>query len=78
MQQTPLSKQKNRTPLCGHLSLLICGTSFFSCTNEICQEISEESIGYKERCQVSGVRGQQGLRLKEREQRSLEVGGKKE
>jgi hypothetical protein len=39
MQQTPLSKQKNRTPLCGHLSLLICGTSFFSCTNGICQEI---------------------------------------
>jgi hypothetical protein len=39
MQQTPLSKQKNRTPLCGHLSLLICGTSFFSCTNRICQEI---------------------------------------
>jgi len=68
MQQTPLSKQKNRTPLCGQLSLLICRAFVFSCTNGICQEIFGKSIEHGPWSIGKGVRGREPARI--------EVGGK--
>ena len=80
MELTPLSKLKNRTPLCGHLSLLIIPKSLLAALMVFVKEflLRAEGIECREviadlvyemwdvgKSQNSEVRDQQGLRLEE-------------
>jgi len=47
MELTPLSKLKNRTPLCGHLSLLISSKFFLAALTEFVKEILKKGRSQK-------------------------------